>query len=243
MCGDGDMMEGVSLRGRQPRRPPSSSPTSSGSTTATRSPSRAQPTSPSAKTSAARFARLRLARPPCRRRQRHRTPSPPPCATRKPCKDRPTFILVHSIIGYGAPKKQGHPRSPRRAPRRRGDQAPPRRFYGWPEDAQIPRPGRRPRELRPAQMGARSSHPPPRLDGHARQIPRAVPGSRGANSTMMDHHQLPEGWDKPTSPPSQPTPRASRRATARRKSSTPSARTSPGSSAAPPTSPPAPSPT
>ena len=52
LCGDGDMMEGVTSRGRRAWRGTSSCPTSSGSTTATTSPSRAPPTSPSARTSA-----------------------------------------------------------------------------------------------------------------------------------------------------------------------------------------------
>ena len=54
LCGDGDMMEGVSQRSRLARRPPEAR-TCAGSTTATTSRSKATPISPSATMSATRF--------------------------------------------------------------------------------------------------------------------------------------------------------------------------------------------
>ena len=50
--------------------------------------------------------------------------------------DRPTLIIVHSLIGYGAPKKQntaaahGEPLGP-------DEVKAAKRFYGWPQDAQF----------------------------------------------------------------------------------------------------------
>ena len=121
LCGDGDMMEGVSQRGRQRSPGTSSCRTWSGSTTATTSPSRAdQP----------RLQRGR--RRPLRRLwlERHRTSTTPTTPTAllgalreaEGVTDRPTMIVVHSIIGYGAPQEGRHPRGARRAARRRRDQ-------------------------------------------------------------------------------------------------------------------------
>jgi len=54
----------------------------------------------------------------------------------KAVKDRPTLIIVHSVIGYGAPHKQGTREA-------HGEALGPdevkaaKKFYGWPEDAQF----------------------------------------------------------------------------------------------------------
>ena len=106
--------------------------------------------------------------------------------------DRPTFIVVHSVIGYGAPKKQGT-REAHGEPLGDDEIKAAKRFYGWPEDAQFLVPdgvrahfaekmGARGGQLRHAWMDMlaryRTAHP-----------------ALAAELDMMDHHQLPEGWD------------------------------------------------
>ena len=113
--------------------------------------------------------------------------------------DRPTFLLVHSIIGYGAPKKQGT-REAHGEPLGEEEIKAAKRFYGWPEDAQFLVPDGV-RENFAARMGARSAtlrHAWMNMLAKYRgQFPELA-----AELDMMDHHQLPEGWDKdiPTFP-------------------------------------------
>ncbi len=108
-------------------------------------------------------------------------------------KDRPTFILVHSVIGYGAPKKQGT-REAHGEPLGDEEIRAAKRFYGWPEDAQflVPdgvrerfqaRVGARGAELRAAWMAMLTRY-------------RAEYPALAAELDQMDHHHLPEGWDK-----------------------------------------------
>ncbi len=106
--------------------------------------------------------------------------------------DRPTFVLVHSVIGYGAPKKAGT-REAHGEPLGDEEVRAAKRSYGWPEDAQflVP-PGVR--EHFATGMGARGH----RLrtawtDMLARY--RAEYPDLAAELDMMDHHHLPEGWD------------------------------------------------
>ncbi len=106
--------------------------------------------------------------------------------------DRPTFVLVNSVIGYGAPKKQGT-REAHGEPLGDEEIRAAKRSYGWPEDAQflVP-PGVR--EHFAKGMGARGH----RLrtawtDMLARY--RAEYPDLAAELDMMDHHQLPDGWD------------------------------------------------
>ncbi len=87
--------------------------------------------------------------------------------------DRPSLIIVTSHIGYGAPHKQdtsgahGEPL---------GDEEVKltKRAYGWPEDAEVPRAGRRLRAFRgefrrPREKAAR------RMDGALRALPERIP--------------------------------------------------------------------
>ena len=112
--GDGCMMEGVSQRGGVARRAPASSPTCAGSTTTTRSRSRATPTWRSARTwprDSSRYGwnvtRVGDANDLQMLDARiHAFPG---------TTDRPTLIIVDSHIGYGAPTKQDTP--PRTASR------------------------------------------------------------------------------------------------------------------------------
>ena len=107
--------------------------------------------------------------------------------------EKPTFILVHSVIGYGAPHKAGT-REAHGEPLGDEEIRGAKRAYGWPEDAQFLVPdgvrerfaagiGARGAELRDAWLKLytqyREQHP-----DLAREL------------DQMDHHELPEGWDK-----------------------------------------------
>jgi transketolase len=107
--------------------------------------------------------------------------------------DRPSFILMRSIIGYGAPKKAGTKAAHGEAlgeEEVRGA----KRAYGWPEDSSFLVPdgvydhfaagiGRRGAERRAAWL---------ELLGRYKQ---AYP-DLAAELEMMNQHTLPEGWDK-----------------------------------------------
>ena len=105
--------------------------------------------------------------------------------------ERPTMIIVKSIIGYGAPTKQGSHSAhgePLGVEEIRGA----KRFYGWPEDESFLVPdkvrshfadlGKRGADLRGAwdELFARYSEEYPELADHL---------------DKMQRRQLPEGWD------------------------------------------------
>ncbi len=106
--------------------------------------------------------------------------------------DRPSFILVHSTIGYGAPKKAGTREAhgePLGADEIRGA----KRAYGWPEDSSFLVPdgvydhfdqgiGKRGADLHRAWHRL--------MDGYKAQYPELA-----AELEMMNQHTLPEGWD------------------------------------------------
>jgi transketolase len=106
--------------------------------------------------------------------------------------DRPSFIVVHSVIGYGAPTKQGSHKAHGEAlgvEEIKGA----KKFYGWPEDASFLVPdgvydhfaagmGKRGAQARAAWM-----------DLFARY--RAEYPDLAAELDMIAHHDLPEGWD------------------------------------------------
>ncbi|MDT7952493.1 MAG: transketolase [Acetobacteraceae bacterium] len=106
--------------------------------------------------------------------------------------DRPTLIIVHSIIGYGAPKKQGT-REAHGEPLGADEIKAAKRFYGWPEDETFRVPegvkehfsrklGARGAALRREWMGM--------LERYRAQYPELA-----AEIDMIDQHALPEGWD------------------------------------------------
>jgi len=106
--------------------------------------------------------------------------------------DRPTFVLVHSVIGYGAPKKQGT-REAHGEPLGDEEIRAAKRSYGWPEDAQFLVPpgvrehfdtgmGARGRRLRTAWMDMLARY-------------RSEYPDLAAELDQMDHHELPAGWD------------------------------------------------
>ena len=106
--------------------------------------------------------------------------------------DRPSIIIVHSIIGFGAPKKAGTREAHGEAlgeEEVRGA----KRAYGWPEDAQFLVPDgvyARFAEVMGAR-GAKLRHE--WMDMLARY--RAENPELAAEIDMIDRHELPEGWD------------------------------------------------
>jgi len=106
--------------------------------------------------------------------------------------DRPTFIVVHSVIGYGAPKKQGT-REAHGEPLGDEEIRAAKRNYGWPEDAQFLVPpgvrehfdkgmGARGHRLRTAWMDMLTRY-------------RAEYPELAAELDQMDQQELPAGWD------------------------------------------------
>ena len=106
--------------------------------------------------------------------------------------DRPTMIIVHSIIGYGAPKKQGT-REAHGEPLGADEIKAAKTFYGWDPDKTFFVPdgvqdnfsnkmGARGSKLRYAWMDMLTRY-------------RAAYPDLAAELDQMDHHTLPEGWD------------------------------------------------
>jgi len=106
--------------------------------------------------------------------------------------DRPTFILVHSVIGYGSPKKQGT-REAHGEPLGDEEIKAAKRNYGWPEDAQflVP-PGVR--EHFDKGMGARGHRLRTSWMDMLARYRKEYP-ELAAELDQMDHHELPAGWD------------------------------------------------
>jgi len=107
--------------------------------------------------------------------------------------DRPTFIIVDSHIAYGAPKKQdtkeahGEPLGEEEI---RGA----KRVYGWPEDAKFLVPDGV-REHFASIMGKRGRDLRKSWEATFEQYKKTSP-SLADQVTCMQHRQLPEGWDK-----------------------------------------------
>ncbi len=107
--------------------------------------------------------------------------------------DRPTFIMVHSTIAWGAPTKagtHGAHGSPLGDEEIRGT----KRNYGWPEDAQFLVPPEVPRHFDEV-FGKRGR------DGHtgwSQMMERYLADypELSKELDMIMHHDLPEGWDK-----------------------------------------------
>ena len=106
--------------------------------------------------------------------------------------DKPTMIIVHSVIGYGAPKKQGT-REAHGEPLGDEEIKAAKKFYGWPEDETFRVPegvtahfdkklGARGSKLRHEWMAM--------LEKYRGEYPELA-----AEIDMIDQHGLPEGWD------------------------------------------------
>ena len=104
----------------------------------------------------------------------------------------PTIIVVHSIIGYGAPKKAGT-REAHGEPLGVEEIKGAKRSYGWPEDSQFLVPDgvhQRFAEI----MGARGAKGRQAwLELFARY--REAHPDLAREIEMIDRHELPEGWD------------------------------------------------
>ncbi len=106
--------------------------------------------------------------------------------------DRPTFILVHSVIGYGAPKKQGT-REAHGEPLGDEEIKAAKRSYGWPEDAQFLVPDGV-RERFAERMGTRGAKLRAEWMDMLARYRKEYP-ALAAELDQMDHQHLPEGWD------------------------------------------------
>ena len=107
--------------------------------------------------------------------------------------DRPTFIQIHSIIGWGAPKKQGT-REAHGEPLGEEEVKAAKKFYGWPEHSSflVPDGVRQHFDEVMGARGAKLRHEwMDMLARYREQFPDLA-----AELDMMDHHELPEGWDK-----------------------------------------------
>ena len=106
--------------------------------------------------------------------------------------DKPTFIRVHSVIGWGAPKKAGT-REAHGEPLGDEEIKGAKRFFGWPENEKFLVPDGV-KERFAEKMGARGA----KLRGewmtlftrYREQYPELA-----AEIDMIDHQNLPEGWD------------------------------------------------
>jgi transketolase len=107
--------------------------------------------------------------------------------------DRPVVIVVHSIIGRGAPKKQGT-REAHGEPLGDEEIRGAKKFYGWPEDAQFLVPDgvhERFAEVM-GKRGAAARHEwMDMLARYRKEYPELA-----AEIDMIDRHELPEGWDR-----------------------------------------------
>jgi transketolase len=106
--------------------------------------------------------------------------------------DRPSLIIVRSIIGYGAPKKAGT-REAHGEPLGADEIKATKRFYGWPEDAQFLVPDGV-RDHFDETIGARGA----KLHRDWKAMLERYRGEYpdlARELDLIEHHQLPEGWD------------------------------------------------
>ena len=107
--------------------------------------------------------------------------------------DRPTLVVVRSVIGYGAPKKAGTAAA-HGEPLGDDEVRAAKRAYGWPEDAQflVPDEVREHfRERMGARGGALREEWVGMLDRYRGQYPELA-----RELDQMDRQDLPEGWDR-----------------------------------------------
>jgi transketolase len=119
--------------------------------------------------------------------------------TFKEQRGKPTLIIVHSRIGYGAPKKEGSASAhgePLGAEELKGA----KRAYGWPEDAQFLVP-EGVRERFQERLGARGQQVHAAWEQLFAGYKKAHP-ELAQQLEAMQRSELPEGWDKelPTFP-------------------------------------------
>ena len=105
---------------------------------------------------------------------------------------KPTLIVAHSKIAWGAPKKQGTAAA-HGEPLGDEEIVGTKRFYGWPEDKTFYVPDEVPQHFR-AGIGARGE----RLNAEWLEMLgryREAYPELAAELEMINQHQLPEGWD------------------------------------------------
>ncbi len=106
--------------------------------------------------------------------------------------DRPSFILVHSQIGFGAPKKAGT-REAHGEPLGDDEVRGAKRSYGWPEDASFLVPDGVYEHFQQG-IGARGANLraawEERLAAYRREYPELA-----AELDLIREHELPQGWD------------------------------------------------
>ena len=106
--------------------------------------------------------------------------------------DKPTFIVVHSIIGFGAPHKQGT-REAHGEPLGSDEIKAAKRSYGWPEDADFYVPDGVVQHFADG-MGARGAKLRAEWMENFKRYREQYP-ELAAELDLMDRHELPEGWD------------------------------------------------
>ena len=124
---------------------------------------------------------------------------------------RPTLIVVHSKIAYGAPKKQGTAAA-HGEPLGDEEVAGTKKFYGWPEDRTFYVPDGVAQHFQ-AGIGARGQ----RLNAEWLEMLgryRAAYPELATELELINQHQLPQGWDREI-----PTFEADRKGVASRESS------------------------
>jgi len=106
--------------------------------------------------------------------------------------DRPTMIIVKSVIAYGAPTKQGH-HSAHGEPLGVDEIKGAKRFYGWPEEESFLVPDKV-REHFAAESGRRGAELRTKWDelfaAYGKEYPELAD-----HLDKMQRRQLPEGWD------------------------------------------------
>ena len=107
--------------------------------------------------------------------------------------DRPTFIIIDSHIAYGAPKKQDT-KEAHGEPLGEDEIRGAKRAYGWPEDSKFLVPDGV-REHFAAVMGKRGRDLRNAWEATFEQYKKASP-SLADQVRRMQHRQLPDGWDK-----------------------------------------------
>jgi transketolase len=107
--------------------------------------------------------------------------------------DRPSFILVHSVIGYGAPTKAGTNKA-HGEPLGEAEIRGAKRAYGWPEDSSFLVPDGVTQHF-DAGIGARGAA---RRAAWLEMLGRykAAYPELAAELEMMNQHTLPAGWDR-----------------------------------------------
>jgi len=108
-------------------------------------------------------------------------------------RDRPTIIIVRSLIGYGAPKKQDT-KEAHGEPLGEEEIKGAKRFYGWPEDAKFLVPDGVYDHFAQG-LGARGAGLNAAWREYFAKYSKIHP-NRAKELHQMEHRELPEGWDR-----------------------------------------------